>query len=72
MDENRIILYSTGCPKCGVLKKKLEAAGVAYEENFDVDEMKSLGMMSAPGLKVGEKMMNFAQALQWVNTYNGE
>ena len=25
------ILYSTGCPKCRVLEKKLDKAGITYE-----------------------------------------
>ena len=32
---NKIILYSTGCPSCNVLKKKLAAKGIQFEENND-------------------------------------
>lgn len=32
-----ITLYSTGCPKCKVLKKKLEEKGIKYTENNSVD-----------------------------------
>jgi len=28
--EEKIVLYSTGCPKCAVLKKKLDAKGIIY------------------------------------------
>lgn len=32
-------LYSTGCPKCNILKLKLDAADIAYEEITDLDEI---------------------------------
>lgn len=40
-----ITLYSTNCPRCMVLEKKLAAAGIEYTINNDVDEMLSLGFM---------------------------
>ena len=72
MEEKQIILYSTGCPKCQVLTKKLNAAGVKYEVKTDVDEMLSLGIKSAPVLSVGGNLMDFSKAVQWVSTCNGE
>lgn len=62
-----IILYSTGCPKCKILKNKLESKGVHYTENTDIDEMIALGMKSAPALKVGDEMFDFGHAVTWVN-----
>lgn len=62
-----VVFFSTGCPKCKVLKKKLDDKGISYTENHSVDEMISLGMMSAPSLRVGEELMNFTAAVQWVN-----
>ena len=29
-----VVLYSTGCPKCKVLKKKLDAKDIKYTLNF--------------------------------------
>ena len=72
MEEKQIILYSTGCPKCQVLTKKLGAAGVKYEVKTDVDEMLSLGIKSAPVLSVDGNLMDFSKAVQWVSTCNGE
>ena len=31
-----IILYSTGCPKCKILKKKLEDKNIDYVESDDI------------------------------------
>lgn len=33
-----LVLYSTGCPKCGILKKKLDERGMQYQENTAVEE----------------------------------
>lgn len=65
MDE-KVILYSTGCPKCKVLKMKLEKAGLSYEINEDVDEMLKLGLLSAPALGVHGQIMDFNKAIEWL------
>lgn len=64
--DKTVILYSTGCPKCAVLKKKLGAAGIAYTENTDVEEMTALGLKSAPTLCVDGRMMDFTAAVSWL------
>ena len=62
-----VILYSTGCPKCTVLKRKLDSAGVGYVERSDVDEMLTMGFTQAPILMVDGVAMGFSEAVQWVN-----
>lgn len=62
-----IILYSTGCPQCKVLKQKLDAKGIHYIENNSVDEMLALGIRQAPTLSVDGVVMNFKSAIAWVN-----
>lgn len=61
------ILYSTGCPKCEVLKKKLAEKGVLYTENNSVDEMLKLGIEAVPVLKVNDRLLDFKEAIDWVN-----
>jgi glutaredoxin len=61
-----IILYSTGCPKCNVLKAKLQEKGITFTENNSVDEMMSMGLTEAPMLMVNGERMNFMSAVQWV------
>ena len=63
----RIILYTTDCPKCEVLKQKLDSKGVKYESNHDTDAMLALGIEFAPALLVRERLMGFAEAIRWVN-----
>lgn len=62
-----VTLYSTGCPKCNVLKKKLDIKGIQYQENSSVDEMVSLGITQVPVLQVGEQYLNFVEANAWIN-----
>lgn len=64
------VLYSTGCPKCTVLKKKLDMKGIKYEENNDTKAMESLGMTQVPALLVDGKLMDFSEAVKWVGTQN--
>lgn len=63
----KIVLYSTGCPKCSVLKKKLEAKGIEYTENNQVDKMVELGISHVPVLSVDGELMSFVDANKWVN-----
>lgn len=63
--------YTTHCPRCNVLKAKLDKANFVYDTCEDLDTMLALGIQSAPALKVGEKIMNFKEAIDWlkVNPY---
>lgn len=63
----KIVLYSTGCPRCSVLRNKLTSKHVAFEEVNDVDEMAKLGITTVPCLAVDGQMMEFADAVRWVN-----
>ena len=62
-----VTLYSTHCPRCIVIEKKLQQKGIEYQEVNDMDEMESLGIMSVPMLKVGDKMYSFVEANAWIN-----
>lgn len=62
-----IVLYSTDCPKCKVLKKKLEEKGIAYQGNNSVEEMLSLGINQVPVLKVNGELLDFSAANTWIN-----
>lgn len=67
-----IILYSTGCPKCNVLKKKLADKNIQYTENNDVDTMVSLGIDQVPVLSVDGKLLQFSEANDWINEREGK
>jgi len=62
-------LYSTHCPRCNVLEKKLQQKGVKFELvlEFDSDDMQKKGFDSAPILQVDDEYMDFVKANNWVN-----
>ena len=62
-----ITLYSTNCPRCKVLEKKMERSGIQYETNTSIDDMVALGMTQAPMLAVDGKLLDFAAANEWIN-----
>lgn len=63
-----VVLYSTGCPKCKVLKAKLDNTWIKYEIVDDVDEMLRLDISTVPCLGVDGKIMNFKESVDWVNS----
>ena len=69
VNNDKIFLYTTGCPQCIMLEKKLDTKKIAYEKivDFDAEELTSKGIHSAPVLKVGETYLPFNLALKWVN-----
>ena len=63
-----ITLYSPGCHKCNVLKTKLKAKGLEFNEVNNVEEMQSLGISQVPMLRVDDgDLMTFVQANSWIN-----
>lgn len=66
-----VVLYSTGCPKCNILKKKLSEAGIPYQENNSVDEMQSRGFMQLPMLDTGDSVLEFGSAIKWIVEQGG-
>jgi glutaredoxin len=61
-----VILYEHGCPKCKILKMKLDQKGIQYEDVTDVEVMKSKGFKEAPKLEVDGVVMDFKKAVDWV------
>ena len=62
----RIILWSTKCPRCKVLELKLQQKGIQYEEINDVEIMKEKGFQEAPKLEIDGVIMNFKEAVNWI------
>ena len=65
MGEN-VILYEHGCPRCKVLKLKLDQKGIKYERVTDIEIMKEKGFNEAPKLAVGNVIYNFTDAIKWI------
>lgn len=78
-----VTLYSTGCPKCNVLKKKLDAAGIKYAIVTDMDaiqkaceaaETDTLPILAVleelPGVGFELTFKQFSSAIKWVGERN--
>lgn len=63
-----MILYTKGCIKCDVLKKKLEQKGVLFsieDENFQ--KLLDAGIDTIPVLEVDDELMLYNDAIKYVN-----
>ena len=72
-----ITVYSTGCPRCIVLLKKLEQKKITWVNIVsDIEIMKKIGIMSVPMMSINDgPLMTFDEAIKWVNNqeeYNGD
>ena len=67
-----IKIYTTDtCPRCKVLKIKMDEKGIPYESITDVKEIQKLGIMSVPYMQVDDgELMDFATANTWINNQN--
>lgn len=65
-----ITLYTTHCPKCNVIAKKLEQKNINFEIVEDMEEMIAKGFRSAPVLQVDDKFLNFTEANNWIKEQN--
>ena len=66
-----VVLYSTNCPKCQVLEKKLAQKIPDFTIVTDKDKVVEVGrkykIMSAPILQVGNAFFSFTDANNWLN-----
>ena len=64
----KIVLYSTGCPRCNVLETKLKNKGIYFEEVNDEDIMINKGFDTVPILEVDGNYMDFGKANEFINS----
>ncbi len=67
----KIKLYSTGCPRCEVLKTHLDNKKIKYELVTDVDTVTEelltrRGIKTVPALEVDGDFLLFKEALEWI------
>ena len=66
-----IKFYSTNCPRCHVLQRKLDDKNIEYEIHTDTQEMIDLGLVNAPALMLKDgKLLDFGEAVKWIGGYN--
>ena len=64
---DKVILYSNNCPRCKILKRKLDDNKINYEIIDDVDTMINKGLSTVPVLEINGRMLDFKEAVEWVN-----
>lgn len=62
-----VVLYSTHCPRCLVLEKKLDEANIEYTLVEDACVMLDKGFSQAPVLEVDGEALDFGQAIKRIN-----
>lgn len=63
-----VVLYTTAtCPKCKLLKAKMDAKGIEYREETDVSIMKTKSIDAVPVLEVDGSLLEYGNANKWVN-----
>lgn len=65
-----VIMYTTHCPRCEVLKTKLLNKKITFEEETSVVKMKELGIDNVPVLSINGNLKNFTEAIKWINEVN--
>lgn len=64
----KLVLYTTHCPKCEILEKKLVGKGIGYTACTDVAKMQEIGISSVPTLeKEDGTRMDYFAAVKYVN-----
>ena len=65
---NMVTIYTQNtCPKCGVLKKKLDLKNIEYSECQDIKTMEELAIAETPVLQVDDTFLIYSEAVKWVN-----
>ena len=66
-----ITIYTTPtCSRCKILKKKLDIAGIPFQECGDIEIMTQLGIagnfMPMVQIQTGAPIMTFEETLEWM------
>lgn len=63
-----VIVFSNGCPKCEILKKKLFAKGIPFKISEEFDTLKAFKIDTLPVLIVNSIMYtNYGEMINWVD-----
>lgn len=64
-----VILYSTGCPMCEMLKDKLNEKKIEFVTVSEVNSILAKGIQNVPVLEVNNELLDTRKALAWVQDY---
>lgn len=64
-----VIMYTTHCPQCNILAKKLAQKNILYKEVDDIEEIRKLDIAVVPMLSIdGAAPINFKESVNWINS----
>lgn len=64
-----ITLYSTGCPKCNILERRLTNDNIEFEISNDIDKLIDMGFQNAPVLQINDQFIVFEDAMKRLKAY---
>ena len=68
-------LYTTNCPKCVVLEKKLNNKNINYDKVEDIEKIMEIaneqGINTAPILEIDGEFLDFSHANTYINNMEG-
>ena len=63
----RLVLLSTGCPRCRMLETRLKREGFSFDVVDDEEKIREMGFMEVPILQCDDRFMNFKEAIDWMS-----
>ena len=68
--KNDLVLYTIDCPKCKVLKMKLDAKHIPYQICTDEQVMSTKGIDMLPVLELSDgRILSYTESVKYVNEY---
>ena len=67
------VFSSSTCPKCKVLKMKLDKAGIDYQANENIDDAMALGIKTLPYVQLDDgTLLDFGEAVKYLKELEGK
>ena len=64
-----IILYSTGCPKCNILWRRLTNDKIEFTVSNDINKLVEMGFQNAPILQIDDNFIDYVGAMKLLKVY---
>lgn len=69
--ENKYVLYTTHCPRCKVIEKKLQEKNISYSIEDNEETILAAGIDTVPVLKTDNKVYNFMEIIGFLKQLEG-
>lgn len=64
-----ITLYSTGCPKCNILERRLTNDKINFTISYDINKLIEMGFQNAPILQINDQFIEYGEAMKRLKAY---